>query len=363
MLTAGVKDFTLHDLVKPDARRLRRNISAVINLAKYHEDKLPEYMQYSQETDAMMSDKAALEEENERLLLARREAERKRAEEEPALHALEAENEQRQVTVRELFNSHTAILNESHQLKAKVQETRDATREISFQLLNAKEECDGLRKQIVPDPRKLKAELQALHDAVSLEKSSIKSLEAKCSHSSKEAAAIETAEGQLNELLKVQADVESEAGRLKEAQRKINEASEARSTHDTEQSELAHQVRAVTQRMTHTRERMERQKEQHAAKDEDARAALSLAERQWGELSEERERHAKKQDDSEMVRARVVAREPMREPCPRPHLESGRQIQTCNPRNALVRSDTGESDWTGPEGHRNEGLPGRLPVI
>ena len=301
MLTAGVKDFSLHDLVKPDARRLRRNISAVINLAKYHEDKLPEYMQYSQQTDALINEKAALEEENERLLLARREAENKRAEEEPALHKLEAENEQRQVTVRELFNSHTAILNESHSLKAKVQETRDATREISFQLLNAKEECESLRKQIVPDPRKLKAELQALHDAVALEKSSIKSLEAKCSQSSKEAAAIETAEEQLNDVLKMQAEVESEAGRLKEVQRKTNEASESRLAHDTEQSELTHQVRAVKKRMNHVRERMERQKEQHAVKDQDARAALSLAERQWNELSNERERHAKQQDDSEMV--------------------------------------------------------------
>jgi len=182
MLTAGVKDFTLHDLVKPEPRRLRRNISAVINLAKYHEDKLPEYMAYSQETDALINDKASLEEENERLLIARHEAERKRAGEEPALQKLEAENEARQVTVRELFNSHTAILNESHALKAKVQETRDATRELAFQLLNSKEECEGLRKQIVPDPRKLKAELQALHDAVALEKGSIKSIEAKRSN-------------------------------------------------------------------------------------------------------------------------------------------------------------------------------------
>ena len=100
--------------------------------------------------------------------------------------------------MRELFNSHTAILNESHALKAKVriapwgggdllaqsprcckqrratttyrlpvprkvQETRDASRGLSFELLNAREEAESLRKQIAPDPRALKDELQALH--------------------------------------------------------------------------------------------------------------------------------------------------------------------------------------------------------
>ena len=77
-------------------------------------------MQFSQETDALLNANASLEEESERLLSARRQAEQRRAEEEPALQQMEAENEQRQVTVRELFNSHTAILNESHALKAKV---------------------------------------------------------------------------------------------------------------------------------------------------------------------------------------------------------------------------------------------------
>jgi len=47
--------------------------------------------------------------------------------------------------------------------------------------------------------------------------------------------------------------------------------------------------------MNHTRDRMERQKEAHAAKESDARAALGLAEQQWGALSEERERHARQQ--------------------------------------------------------------------
>ena len=41
MAIAGVGDFTMSDLIKPEARRVRRSLSAVINLAKCHEDKLP----------------------------------------------------------------------------------------------------------------------------------------------------------------------------------------------------------------------------------------------------------------------------------------------------------------------------------
>merc|ERR1740138_1375868 len=40
MQASGVYDFGLKDLFKPDYERTRRNISAIINLGKYREDKV-----------------------------------------------------------------------------------------------------------------------------------------------------------------------------------------------------------------------------------------------------------------------------------------------------------------------------------
>ncbi|EIE22059.1 hypothetical protein COCSUDRAFT_9178, partial [Coccomyxa subellipsoidea C-169] len=37
--SAGVRDFNMQDLCKPDSGRLRRNLSAIINFAKFREEK------------------------------------------------------------------------------------------------------------------------------------------------------------------------------------------------------------------------------------------------------------------------------------------------------------------------------------
>eukprot|EP00966_Prymnesium_polylepis_P246852 5708756-Prymnesium_polylepis.1 len=66
--TCGISDFTLTDLTKPEYKRLRRNISAVINFAKFREERLTRYVEFTQETDALAANKVALEQENERLL-------------------------------------------------------------------------------------------------------------------------------------------------------------------------------------------------------------------------------------------------------------------------------------------------------
>lgn len=65
LTTCGINDFTLDDLTKPDYKRFRRNISAVINFAKFREERATHYMQFSGRTDELTEQKLALEEENE----------------------------------------------------------------------------------------------------------------------------------------------------------------------------------------------------------------------------------------------------------------------------------------------------------
>ncbi len=40
LAVSGVNDFSMFDLMKPDAKRLRRNLSAIINFAKFREERL-----------------------------------------------------------------------------------------------------------------------------------------------------------------------------------------------------------------------------------------------------------------------------------------------------------------------------------
>jgi hypothetical protein len=58
------------DICKPDPGRLRRNLSAIINFAKFREEKLAPYVEAQEEADALLDAQAALEEANAKLVRA-----------------------------------------------------------------------------------------------------------------------------------------------------------------------------------------------------------------------------------------------------------------------------------------------------
>lgn len=301
MTTAGITDFTITDVSKPEAKRLRRNISAVINFAKFREERLTHYVEYTQETDALAAKKQQLQDENERLVTEVNTAEAHRAKEAPEEQRISAENTEREVVVRELWNKQTAVQKESQALKAKLHEVQDEVREANYKLLNAKEELERLSAQIVPDPKKLKQELAELQEAVAQEKAGVKAQEAKRRELSKQREALSRAEAKVDDLLQMQGEVRSEHAKLSGVRGTQKGITEEQARDEAQRSEQVHQIKALSQRHQHGRERMEKQRELHSAKAEDAMVAYSNAKQQWDELHSERARHTQQKDENEAV--------------------------------------------------------------
>ena len=101
--TAGIADFTITDLANPDPRRLRVNLSALINFAKFREEKLVTYVEFTKETDELQAQKQQHEEVNERLLTSRNAAREQRAADAPEVARLSAENQHRQAALQKRF--------------------------------------------------------------------------------------------------------------------------------------------------------------------------------------------------------------------------------------------------------------------
>jgi len=301
MTMVGITDFTMYDVSKPDMKRLRRNISAVINFAKFREDWLNTYMEFTKETDVLATKKQQLDEERDRLMSARQTAEAARAQEAPEEARLTAENAEREVVVRDLFNKQTALQKESRALKSNLEAVQDQAREAEYKLLGAKEECDVLRGQIVPDPKKLKQEVQALHEAVALEKASIKALEAKQASATKQTEVLERAERRVGEVLQLQSEVEAEAAKLKEVHRQSKAIEERQARDEGERSDQLHQIKAATQRTGYIKERMEKEADLHKSKHSDALGAHADAQQQWRALHDERNRHSQQQECNEQT--------------------------------------------------------------
>ena len=120
--TAGLTDFKVDDISRPDPKRLKRNLSAVINFCKFREDRMEGYMEVTKETDSLALQKAKLEEENELLLTEVNDAKQQRQREASETAALEADNQQRQVVVNDLFNRQTDERTTCNELKAELSE-------------------------------------------------------------------------------------------------------------------------------------------------------------------------------------------------------------------------------------------------
>ena len=57
------------DLYKPDSNRLRRNLSGIINFAKFREEKLVPYTDMQESVEHLLEETAGLEELNMRLVI------------------------------------------------------------------------------------------------------------------------------------------------------------------------------------------------------------------------------------------------------------------------------------------------------
>lgn len=122
MNTVGVKDFTMIDLIKPQSKRLIRHISAVINFAKFREERLVHGVELTQEVDTLAAKKQQAEDENERLVNELRAATAVREQEAPEEARLKVENEGLATTVQEAFNQQTAVHEDSLRLKQELEQ-------------------------------------------------------------------------------------------------------------------------------------------------------------------------------------------------------------------------------------------------
>lgn len=55
----------LQDIYKPETARLRRHLSAIINFAKFREEKLVAYTEMQQRIDQLLEERRALEDEHQ----------------------------------------------------------------------------------------------------------------------------------------------------------------------------------------------------------------------------------------------------------------------------------------------------------
>lgn len=68
LFACGVYDFSFRDLFSPDPKRVRRHLSALINFAKFREERTMAFSDLTNQTEDLMNKKQHAEEEQARYL-------------------------------------------------------------------------------------------------------------------------------------------------------------------------------------------------------------------------------------------------------------------------------------------------------
>ncbi|KAG6541343.1 hypothetical protein Mapa_017286 [Marchantia paleacea] len=207
MFAAGVTDFTFRDLIKPDSRRTIRNLSGLINYARFRaerEDKLAVL-----QDESLLDTKLQLEDDIEEVKreIAAIEAEKKG--QIPAVQALEAETHELWQDVSALNKRQSVFQSEIRALKQELNSINDAISGQKYMLQQAKQEESDLRGQIVQSPEKLQRSIE--EQKIILEKTEIAVEEARKS--------LNRWEQKLDSFSKAEKKVLKYLGRLEEAQK------------------------------------------------------------------------------------------------------------------------------------------------
>lgn len=152
----GVYDFGLKDIISPTPKRVRRQFSALINFAKFREERLAAFSELTRETDHLLKKKTTLQEENEQLQRQLNDLLQEHEAEAPAIKQITEETAQLETEINVLNKRQAVMRHETSELKNKNNELRDEMTSYQFNILEAEKEIERLRGKIVNSPERVK---------------------------------------------------------------------------------------------------------------------------------------------------------------------------------------------------------------
>jgi kinetochore protein Nuf2 len=160
MAAAQVPDFSyMDDLLKPSGDRFIRNLSAIINFAKFREERVQAYTEMTASTEQILEKKQQLMKEQEIMKEKIQALKEQHENEKDEADALKQEN----IALDEEISSYIARRNtlkyESDKLKEQSKLLQSKTQATKFKILGARDVCEQLQSQIISSPEKLKSEL------------------------------------------------------------------------------------------------------------------------------------------------------------------------------------------------------------
>lgn len=288
MTACGVRDFTLKDVIHPEYKRTVRHLSAIINFAKFREERLANYQAYMAETDALTDQRMALEDANE-----------ERGERIATIRAARAADEEQVAVLKEEVTALAAEINSVNTtqagLQTEIRKVKDETTDVAdaiagknFQIQTQEQARIALQSQIVQSPDRIKREIVDMGTTLEAEKENVSFLGTKLNELSNRTEALERGKGDVLKATKLLDETMAQLQKNKASKDDLEATKENIGAQQQQLKELAAQEQQHKRAEMLLQERMARMDRQKEQRREAATQALDNVRREREQIEMER---------------------------------------------------------------------------
>eukprot|EP01135_Chromosphaera_perkinsii_P007944 Nk52_evm16s1073 gene=Nk52_evmTU16s1073 len=175
----GMPDVSINDILNPTYGRTRKILSAIINLAKFREEKLVNFHESNAKAEELSEQRELLEIQVQELQATLSLFKATFAEEEKEAEAIEKECEGSVDAVNSMNKEQAQLNCEIRKIKEDEKENMDILANEKFMTMNLKDEKAILESKVVRDPELLTQEVEDVEEALEMESESFAAVDRK----------------------------------------------------------------------------------------------------------------------------------------------------------------------------------------
>eukprot|EP00761_Pharyngomonas_kirbyi_P014701 gb/GECH01014731.1/.p1 GENE.gb/GECH01014731.1/~~gb/GECH01014731.1/.p1 ORF type:complete len:463 (+),score=153.02 gb/GECH01014731.1/:1-1389(+) len=177
MRAAGIKRFSMMDLMDPQPKRVKIILSALINFAKFREERFEKYSELTALADQYTDEKNRLESTHSDVMKNVTRYRQKREDEKPQVEEIEKEVSQLRQDFVDKQREAESSSKELKKIKREAKELVNQIEENKNTIATLEQEVSRLSAQIVPNPERLMKTLEELKRSVETTKENISKAE------------------------------------------------------------------------------------------------------------------------------------------------------------------------------------------
>ncbi|KAL7678971.1 putative kinetochore protein Nuf2 [Plasmopara halstedii] len=225
LAASGVDDFGLRDVLHPTPKRVRRQLSALINFGKFRDERLVAFSATTSQTDELLAQKKALQEENAALQRELDQLIEEQKAEEPARLQLQEEVNELEKEINVLNKQQAVMRVETDELKAKRAKMEDDVSSVRFNKVEAEETIEKLKALIITSPDRVKGELNSIGATLEKARDDLHELEEKHAAVLEFIEIYERAEKELARTFTLLLEIDKEMQACKEVKHQVKDTS------------------------------------------------------------------------------------------------------------------------------------------